>query len=177
MKTLITAVATVLLTLPLSALAADAPAAAGKMGYVDLQKAIQETSTGKKAKKDLEGEFNKKKKELEKKEADLKKMSEDFEKKSMVLSDELKMQKQGELQQEMLKYRELVGKSQMEIQKRERELTMPIVEKLHAIIGEIAKKEGYQFVLEKNEQSVLYADKDADLTDRVLKEYEKTAKK
>lgn len=175
MKTLITAVATVLLTLPLSALAADAPAA--KMGYVDLQKAIQETSTGKKAKKDLEGEFNKKKKELEKKEADLKKMSEDFEKKSMVLSDELKMQKQNELQQEMLKYRELVGKSQMEIQKRERELTMPIVEKLHEIIGEIAKKDGYQFVLEKNEQSVLYADKQADLTDRVLKEYEKTAKK
>lgn len=175
MKTWITAVATVLLTLPLSAVAADAPGA--KMGYVDLQKAIQETSTGKKAKKDLEGEFNKKKKELEKKEADLKKMSEDFEKKSMVLSDELKMQKQSELQQEMLKYRELVGKSQMEIQKRERELTMPIVEKLHSIIADIAKKDGYQFVLEKNEQSVLYADKQADLTDRVLKEYEKTAKK
>ena len=104
-------------------------------------------------------------------------MSEDFEKKSMVLSDELKMQKQGELQQEMMKYRELVGKSQMEIQKRERELTMPIVEKLHSIIEDIAKKDGYSFVLEKNEQSVLYADKQMDLTDRVLKEYEKSAKK
>lgn len=173
MKTLIATLATVLLALPLSVMAADAP----KFGYVDLQKAIQETSTGKKAKKDLEGEFNKKKKELEKKEADLKKMSEDFEKKSMVLSDELKAQKQGELQQEMMKYRELVGKSQMEIQKRERELTMPIVEKLHSILEEIGKKDGYAFILEKNEQSVLFADKQLDLTDRVLKEYEKTAKK
>jgi len=172
MKTLI--VTTILCAFSFGAMAADAPS---KMGYVDLQKAIQETSTGKKAKKDLETEFNKKKKELEKTEADLKKKSEDYEKKSMVLSDELKMQKQGELQQDMLKYRDLVGKSQMEIQKRERELTMPIVEKLHAIISDIAKKEGYVFVLEKNEQSVLYADKSTDLTDRVLKEYEKTAKK
>lgn len=176
MKRLTTVIMMIFCAFSLSAMAADAPAPT-KMGYVDLQKAIQETSTGKKAKKDLETEFNKKKKELEKKEADLKKMSEDFEKKSMVLSDELKMQKQGELQQEMLKYRELVGKSQMEIQKRERELTMPIVEKLHSIISDIAKKEGYAFVLEKNEQSVLYADKSLDLTDRILKEYEKSAKK
>lgn len=172
MKTML--VTTILCAFSFSAMAADAPS---KFGYMDLQKAIQETSTGKKAKKDLETEFNKKKKELEKKEADLKKMSEDFEKKSMVLSDELKMQKQGELQQEMLKYRELVGKSQMEIQKRERELTMPIVEKLQSIVADIGKKEGYAFVFEKNEQSVLYADKSTDLTDRVLKEFEKTAKK
>lgn len=174
--TIRTITAALLLALPLGAMAADTPAPA-KMGYVDLQKAIQETSTGKKAKKDLEAEFNKKKKELEKKEADLKKMSEDFEKKSMVLSDEIKAQKQGELQQEMMKYRELVGKSQMEIQKRERELTMPIVEKLHAIMADIGKKDSYAFIFEKNEQSVLYADKQLDLTERILKEFEKSAKK
>ena len=95
-----------------------------------MQKAIQGTDAGKKAKKDLEKEFNEKKVELQTKEKDLKKMTEDFEKKSSVLSDEVKQKKQQEIQEEMLKYRELVGKSQMAIQDRERNLTAPILEKL-----------------------------------------------
>jgi len=144
-----------------------------KLGYVDLQKAITETSHGKAAKKKLEKEFKKKQAQLKKREADLKKMSADLEKKSLVLSDDVRLKKQQNLQQEMLKYRELVGKSQLEIQKKERELTLPIVKKLQKIIAAIAKKEGYTMVLEKSEQSVLWASKDADLTDRVVKEFEK----
>lgn len=144
-----------------------------KLGFIDMQKAIQETAAGKKAKKDLEDEFNKKKKELEKKEADLKKMNDDLEKKSLVLTDEVKQKKAQELQQEMLKYREVVTKSQMEIQKKERDLTAPIVEKLRTIVDDIAKKEGFTMVLEKSEQSVLWAKKDLDLTDRVIKEADK----
>ena len=144
-----------------------------KLGFIDMQKAIQETAAGKKAKKDLEDEFNKKKKELEKKEADLKKMNDDLEKKSLVLTDEVKQKKAQELQQEMLKYREVVTKSQMEIQKKERDLTAPIVERLRSIVDEIAKKEGFTMVLEKSEQSVLWAKKDLDLTDRVIKEADK----
>lgn len=148
-----------------------------KIGYIDMQKAIQDTSTGKKAKVELEGEFNKKKKDLEKKEADLKKMNDDLEKKSMVLTDDVKAQRQQELQAEMMKYRELVARSQQDIQKRERDLTVPIVEKLRSILDGIAKKESYTVVLEKSENSVMWADKQIDLTERIVKDYEKTAKK
>ena len=147
--------------------------AESKIGYVDMQKAIQTTSTGKAAKKKLEGDFNKKKKELEKMEADLKKMTEDLEKKAMVLSEDVRSKKQAELQREMLKYQKIVSQSQLEIQKKERELTMPIIKKLRDIIQDVAKKDGYTMVLEKSEQSVLWAKKDADLTDKVIKAYEK----
>lgn len=144
-----------------------------KLGVIDMQKAIQETSAGKKAKKDLEEEFNKKKKDLDKREADIKKMGEDFEKRSMAMNDEAKLKKQAELQGEMRKYQELAGKSQMEIQKRERDLTQPIVTKLRTIIEGIAAKEDLTVVLEKSEQSVMWAKKEIDLTDRVIKEFEK----
>lgn len=154
-----------------------ASAADVKIGYIDMQKAIQETSAGKKAKKDLEEDFNKKKKELEKKEADLKKMNEDFEKKAMVLSDEVRGKKQQELQQEMLKYREMVGKSQMDIQKKERDLTQPIIDGLRKVITDIAEKDGFTVILERSEQSVLWAKKDIDLTDRIIQEFEKSKKK
>lgn len=144
-----------------------------KVGFIDMQKAIQETTTGKKAKKELEDEFTKKKKELDKKEAELKTKGEDFEKRSMAMNEETRMKKQAELGGEMRKYQELAAKSQMEIQKRERDLTQPIVTKLRSIIEDIAKKEDFTMILEKSEQSVMWAKKDIDLTERVVKEYDK----
>ncbi|UXR64032.1 OmpH family outer membrane protein [Bdellovibrio bacteriovorus] len=143
-----------------------------KVGFVDMQKAIQSTSAGKKAKTELETEFNKKKKELEKKEADLKKMGEDLEKKKSVLSEEALGKKQAEFQEEMLKYRDVVGKSQLEIQKKERELTAPILEKMKKVITKLAKDKGYTLVIE-NSQMVLYATPDADMTEDVIKAFEK----
>jgi outer membrane protein len=153
--------------------AGTAHAAETKIGYIDMQKAIQSTAAGKKAKKDLEDEFTKKKKDLDKREADIKKMGEDFEKRSMAMNEESRLKKQNEIRGEMAKYQELAAKSQMEIQKRERDLTAPIVNKLRGIIEEIAKKEDYTVILEKSEQSVMWAKKDFDLTDRVVKEYDK----
>lgn len=155
------------------ALSGVAHAAELKIGYVDMQKAIQSTAAGKKAKKELEDEFNKKKKELEKREADIKKMGEDFEKRSMAMNEDARMKKQGELQNEMRKYQEMAAKSQMEIQKRERDLTEPIVKRLRDIIEGIAKKEEFAVILEKSENSVMWAKKDLDLTDRLIKEFDK----
>lgn len=144
-----------------------------KVGYIDMQKAIQSTNAGKKAKKDLETEFNKRKSELEKKENDLKKMGEDLKRKQSVLSEEVFNRKQGEMQQEILQYREMVNKSQMDIQKKERDLTSPIVNKLKTVIDKVAKDEGYTVVLEKSDQSVIWAKSDLDITDKVVKEFEK----
>ena len=147
-----------------------------KIGYMDMQKAIQETSVGKKAKKDLEKEFNAKKAELQKKEGDLKKMDEDLRKKAAALSDEAKGKKMQELQTEAMKFQREVGESQMAIQKKERELTQPILEKLQTALEKVAKEGGYTMVLEKGEQSVIWAKKDLDLTDAVVKEFEKNVK-
>lgn len=147
-------------------------AAEVKIGLVDMQKAIQETDEGKKAKHELESDFNKKKKDLEKKEADIKKMNEDLEKKALVMADDVKAKKQQEIQSEMRKYQETVAKSQMDIQKHERDLTQPIIARLRHIIEDIAKKDGFSMVLEKSDQLVLYSVNGVDLTDRVVKEYD-----
>jgi outer membrane protein len=144
-----------------------------KIGYIDLQKAIQTTSAGKKAKAELESEFNKRKKDIEGKESDIKKMTEDMEKKKAVLSEEAMQKKQMEVQEEMMKYRELVGKNQVEIQKKERDLTAPILEKMRTIIDKMAKNDSYTVILEKNEQSVLWVKGDIDITEKVVAEFEK----
>jgi outer membrane protein len=143
-----------------------------RVGLVDMQKAIQSTSAGKKAKSELESEFNKKKKELESKEAELKKIGEELEKKKSVMSEEALGKKQAEFQEEMLRYRDVVGKSQLDIQKKERDLTAPILDKMKKVIAKIAKEKGYSVIMESN-QSVLFATPEGDLTDDVIKAFEK----
>lgn len=164
---------TILALLGLLLVSFGATAAEVKIGFVDMQKAIQETGAGKKAKKELEDDFNKKKKELEKKEAEIKAKAEDFEKRSMAMNEDARMKKQGEIQSEMRKYQENAAKAQMDIQKRERDLTQPIVTKLRGILEDIAKKEDFTVILEKAENSVMWAKKDIDLTDRIIKEFDK----
>jgi outer membrane protein len=144
-----------------------------KAGVVDMQKAIQATSAGKKAKKELEKEFEKKKTELKKKEDDIKKRAEEFEKKKMVLSDKVREEQQVEIQQDMMKFRDELGKSQMVIQQKERELTKPILDKIQKAISDIAKEKDLSVVLEKTEQSVMWAKAEMDITDEVIKKADK----
>lgn len=146
-----------------------------KFAYLDMQKAIQSVEQGKKAKKELETEFNVKKKKLEAKEKDLKEMGDDLEKKAMALSDDARARKQREFQEEMLKYQKMVAQSQQEIQGRERELTAPILEKMRTVIEKLAQDEGFTMIFEKNEQSVIWAKKEVDITDKVIAYFEKTS--
>lgn len=143
-----------------------------KLGYVDMQKAIQNTKAGQKAKKDLESEFEKRKKSLQTKENDLKKKSEELEKQAMVLSDEVRGKKQREFQQAMMEFQQLVQKNQQEIQQQERKLTEPIVKKLQDVINDIAKKDNYSVILEKRENGVLFSKSELDITDQVVKAFE-----
>jgi outer membrane protein len=142
-----------------------------KVGFVDLQKAIQSTSLGKKAKAELENEYNKRKKEFEKQDGDLKKANDDLVKKKAVLSEEAFAKKQTELQEQVLKFREAVGQSQFEIQKKQQDLTTPILEKIRKTISKIAKEKGYTMVAESG-TGILYSEPNADLTDEVIKSFE-----
>lgn len=160
----------ILLAFTVSAFAARAEF---KAATIDMQKAIQATEAGKKAKKELEKEFDKKKNELKKKEDDLKKRAEEFEKKKMVLSDKVREDQQIELQQEMMKFREELGKSQMTIQQKERDLTKPILDKIQKVIGEIAKEKDLSMVFERPEQSVMWVKPEMDITDEVIKKANK----
>ena len=148
-------------------------AAEFKAGVIDMQKAIQATAAGKKAKKELEGEFEKKKKDLKKKEDDLKKKAEAFEKKKMVLSDKVREEQQAEIQEEMMKFRDELGKSQSMIQQKERDLTKPILDKIQKSISEVAKEKDLSMVFERSEQAARYAKPELDITDEVIKRADK----
>src|SRR2546430_2403748 len=63
-----------------------------KIGYVDIQRAVQEVEEGKAARTRLQAELQQKRGDLEKKRADLEKMKADYDKQAPVLSDDAKRQ-------------------------------------------------------------------------------------
>lgn len=146
------------------------------IGTVDMQKALRTVDAGKKAKEKLEGIFNKKKEELQKEEANLKKIHQDLQKQSSVLSESALGKKQAELQQKVAAFQENTARSQMELQKKEQELTAPIIDKLKELVQTLAKKKNYTMVLEKNENTVLFSLEKDDFTEEVIKEFDKQNK-
>ncbi len=148
-----------------------ADAAPMKLGTVDLQKALQTVESGKKAKSTLEKEVSAKKSELEKKQAAFQKEAEEFEKKSAILNDTAKGAKQAELQKKFVELQKQAQESQGELQKRERDLTQPIVNELKSIVEALGKEKGMHMVFEKNEAGVLYSESGTDLTDAVIEKF------
>lgn len=144
-----------------------------KIGYVDMQKAISQTKSGKKAfdklqkvQKSKQTQLDKKKKEIEGKRASL-------EKKMSVWSNEKKMQEQQKFQREVIEAEKLFRQSQLELAKEEENLLKPVLTGLREAISKYAKKEGYTMILERAGGTVLFASDDADLTAKVVKAYGK----
>ena len=146
-----------------------------KMGYIDIQKAIQSTKAGKKAKEEMTKEAEKKKKEFDKKNEDIEKMRSDLEKKKSVLSEEAFGKKAQELQEEMAKFQQAAGKAQQELQKKEAELIAPMYEKIKKMIEKVAKEKGLSMVIQSSQTTpvVVYATAEADVTDEVIQLFDK----
>lgn len=153
------------------AFAAGETASGIKIGTVDMNKALQTVEAGKKAKSQLEKEIETRKKALQTEEAALKKLKEELEKQSLAMSDEARAKKGGEFQQRAMKFQESGVKIQQELMAKEQELTKPIVQKMRAIIAELSKAKGYNVVLEKNENTVLFSEEKDDLTQEVITKF------
>lgn len=145
-----------------------------KIGYVDMNKALRSTQAGKAADEQLQKEYQQKQKELGDKKNDLETMMENLKKQSMVISSEVRSQKEKALYEEQLKFQKLVAESNLAIQKRERELTEPILEQLQEVIGEIAKKGNHEVILPK--AAILWAKPQFDLTDQVIQRFDEIKK-
>ena len=147
-----------------------------KIGVVDMQKALLGVEAGKRAKSQLEKEGNAKSKEIQGEEAALKKADAEFRKQQLVMNDEARAKKQGELQERFMKFQQMRQQTLQELQTKEQELTAPILAKLRGIIGDMAKQKGYSIVLEKNENTVLFSQDKDDLTGDVIGIYNKLGK-
>lgn len=142
-----------------------------KVGSVDLVKALNESDAGKKAKTDLEFLIKTKQSSLEEKGKNIEKIKSEIEKQSSVLSADARKSKEEELERMIRDYQRLVTDSQNDVKKKEGEITGDILKELREIIAKIGDEEGYTVILEGGEGQILYAKKEIDLTEAVLKKH------
>jgi outer membrane protein len=142
-----------------------------KIGYVDLQRALNESAAGKKAKEDFRGQVDKLEGQLKGKKEELDRLKEELERKGTVMADDQRRKLETEFEQKRLDLKRRFEDSQAELQKKDQELTGKIIQDLQAIIKEVGDRDGFTLILELGSSPVLYFKKSADITDEVLSVY------
>lgn len=140
-----------------------------KLGFVDMQRALNETDDGKKAKAALKKVFDQKQKELDEQQAALKKDIEDLDKKRTLLPADQVREKEGELQQRMQKVQQTYLRHQQDLSSKEQEATAKIYERMNKIIQKIASSENFSMIVDKS--ALVFAKPHLDLTNELIRRY------
>jgi outer membrane protein len=143
-----------------------------RLATVDLQRALNECDSGKKAKEDFKSQVDKLQADLNKQKGDIEKIKDEVEKKGMVLKDEERKNIERDYQKRLRDFQRTYKDSQAELQQRDNELTSEILRDLQEVIAEYGAKQNYTLILEaSNTGAVLYNSRSIDITDAVIQEY------
>lgn len=145
--------------------------AAGGIGYIDLQKALNLSQAGVNAKQEISEQVKKYEEIVKEKQDALLLVKQDLEKQAVLLSDEAKAQKTREYQQQVKELERFTKDIQEELQQKDADYTKQILAEIFDIIDEIAKEGDYDVILEKTESSLLYGSERIDLTQKVIDSY------
>ena len=165
MKFLITILASLLFT--------SSGFAAVSVGKVDIQKVLVSVVQGQAVRDQLKKSFDEKQKVLKEEEDKIRKLQDDYQKKSSVLNEKEKTKKEREIQEKIVGIQQKTSTFQKDIQDMEQKLKTPILEKVKAIVDDVAKSEEVDMVYEAATAPILYAKQEKDLTEQVIKMYNK----
>ena len=140
-----------------------------KLGYVDMQRALNETEDGRKAKEKLKKDFDQKQKELDEQQTQLKKDMEDLEKKRTLLPADKLREKEAELRSRLEKVQQTYVRHQQDLSGKEQKETAKIFERMTKIISEIAAGENFSMIVDKS--ALVFAKPHLDLTNELIRRY------
>lgn len=170
MKKIVLALSIVLL------FALSARAAEMKIGYVDLNKALNESEEGKKAVKTLEDLFKSKQSVVDEKRTEFNKLNEELQKQSSVLSQDAMKGKIEERDKLGREFQRMIKDAEDEVNKKRADFMDRILKDLSDIIRKTGQEEGYTVIFEKGESGIMYSPETLDITDKVIKKYNETPK-
>jgi len=140
-----------------------ARAAEGKIVFMDLGKVFDEYNRTKDLDKQLEAKSNAKQGERDKLVAEIKKMKDDLD----LAADKDKAKKQAAVEEKLRKLQDSDKESRDSLRKDRDDMARTILKEIKDVIDEIAKKEGYAYILDS--RAVLFGGDANNLTDRIVK--------
>jgi len=152
-----------------SALAADA----SKVAIVDLQRCMKESNEGKRMSESLKKEVEAMQGRYNKAQQELAALQKEIEKQSLMLSLDAKESKQNEYDKKNRALTYLSEDLSEESTAAEQNASQALLKDIYKIIDTVAKQQTIDLVLEKSTAGILFVSSAMDITDLVIKEYNK----
>jgi outer membrane protein len=146
--------------------------AQGKIGIINLDDALSNSSAGKSALSGLKSRFESREKAIAAQGEDLKKMQDELQKKSVALSQDAMKSKAADFEAKARKYLEDRNKLQQEEQQAQQGVLQPLLNRLQKVVSEYAAKNGYSIILEA--RSVPYYDPKMDVTAEIRSQFDRS---
>ena len=147
-----------------------------KIGVIDLQKILETSTSGKSIQAQLKGQKDKMESDLKQKGSEIEKISKRLERESMVMSKEMREEKEREQRIKINDFKTLQKKFRSDLQKLEGQLMNQLQKDIKGIVDAIGKKKGYLLII--NKYNVIYSPDSIDITDDLIKQLNaKTAKR
>jgi len=146
-----------------------------KIGVIDFQKVLETSTAGKFIQSELKKENEKMAADLQQKGQEIEQLGKRLERESMVMSKEMREEKEREQRIKVNDFKTLQKKYRTELQKLQVQLMEQLQSDVTAITQEIGKKEGYLLIMDK--RGVVYAPTSVDLSDTLIQQLnQKSAK-
>jgi outer membrane protein len=140
-----------------------------KIAVVNVEQMLAATEDGRNAGAILKKAFDKRQQDLDAKQAELSKAQADIEKQSRVLSHEAYRRRMDDWQRRMVELQTVFVDYRQTLQKKHDDLYAPILKKTKEIIARLARKNGYEIILDR--QAAPYVREDLDVTDQAIALY------
>ncbi len=145
-----------------------------KIAVVNMQKVLRNSKAGKKAMAELNKKFDRLKKQLQAKQKELKAFKQEMEKKAPLMNEEARAEKERQYKKMLREFKDKSDDAQYEMRQAESKRMEPILKKLEKVVNRIGKDKGYVVIMEKNMPGIYYTAPDADITDQVIKTFDKS---
>jgi outer membrane protein len=146
-----------------------------RIAYIDVQRVLARSAAGVAAREQLEREKATMQKEMDAKRVELEKLREELEKKGALLTPEARRERQDQFERKRRDAARLADDFQKELEKREQALLQKVLQEISGVIEQIGKERGHYLIVEKRGAGVIYASPEADLTDEIIRAYDKHA--
>src|SRR3990172_8455117 len=144
-----------------------------KIGYINSLRVRDEFKEFADAQAKFDNEVTEYQKQDQAKRVSLDSLIKAFETQSLLLSDAKKKEKQTEIETKKEEYRKFFedafGPDGI-LEKKNAEMTKPLLDKINAILEKIAVQDNYAYIFDAVNANIAYAKPQYDLTDRILQE-------
>jgi outer membrane protein len=148
-----------------------------KIGVVDFEKILKESSAGKLTQKELSSKGEEFKLKLKNEKDGLDELSKAFEREALVLSPEKKKEKEREFRIRVNDFKKMQKEISKEFKGIEIKLINQMQKDVFQIVDELGKEEGFLLIIERKTAGVIYRPSNVDITDAVIKKYNAMAAK